>query len=97
MTTRVLIIEDEPLVALDMVACAGPLDEALDILNRGDRDVGCLRSIYVNLRGESEDPVAVALRRCGKSFLFVSGCGRTHCHRNFLTHRVSRSRSSPAS
>jgi DNA-binding response OmpR family regulator len=92
MTTRVLIVEDEPLVALDMeavlrmggfeiAACVGSLNKALDVLNNGDCDVGVLDA---NLRGESVEPVAASLRQCGRPFLFVSGYGRAHLPSRFL-------------
>lgn len=92
MTTRVLIVEDEPLVALEMeavlrrggfeiAACVGSLNKALDVLNNGNCDIGVLDA---NLRGESVEPVAVALRQCGKPFLFVSGYGRVHLPSKFL-------------
>jgi DNA-binding response OmpR family regulator len=95
MTTRVLIVEDEPLVALEMeavlrrggfeiAACVGSLKKALDVLNN-DCDIGVLDA---NLRGETVEPVAVALRQCGKPFLFVSGYGRVHLPWKFLDARV---------
>jgi len=91
MTTRVLIVEDEPLVAIDMeavlrragfeiVACVGSLNKAMDALNNGECDVGVLDA---NLHGESVEPVAVALRQYGKPFLFVSGYGRVHLPTRF--------------
>jgi len=92
MTKRVLIVEDEPLVAIDMeavlrragfeiAACVGSLDKALDALNNGDCDIGVLDA---NLHGKSVAPVALALRQSGKPFLFVSGYGRVHLPTQFI-------------
>lgn len=67
MTTRVLIVEDEPLVAMDMeavlrgagfaiAACVSSPEKALDALNNDECNVAVLDA---NLHGESVEPVAV--------------------------------------
>jgi CheY-like chemotaxis protein len=90
--TRVLIVEDEPLVALDMesallragfkiATCAGSLEQALAFLRDGDCDVGVLDA---NLRGESVAPVAIALKQRNRPFVFVTGYGRAYLPDQFL-------------
>ncbi|MGA7324140.1 MAG: response regulator [Rhodomicrobium sp.] len=81
---RILIVEDEPVVALEIehilrsagfeIASNVPsIEKALAALNASDCDFAVLDA---NLRGKSVEPVAVALERRGKPFLFVSGYGR---------------------
>lgn len=81
MTLKVLIIDDEPLIALDMEAsmrAAGfevvglgrNADEAVAFIERGGIDVAILDA---NLRGESAEPVAERLRAAGIAFVAVSG------------------------
>lgn len=81
---RVLIVEDEPLVAmmltgfLDQLDCAalGPCAtpfEALSLLKENAIDAAVLD---VNLGGETVYPVADALRRIGTPFAFLTGYGR---------------------
>ena len=70
MTAKVLIVEDEPAIALAIesilsrvgyaiTACVGSVDEALDVIERRECDVALLDT---NLRGETVEPVAAALR-----------------------------------
>ena len=81
---RILIIEDEPLVALDIetalqgrgyeiAAVATSVKEAFDALTNSTIDLVLLDG---NLRGHPVDDVADALRFRDIPFLFVSGYGR---------------------
>ena len=81
---RILVVEDEFLIALDIVAAleaggfvaVGPLasiDEALDALEGGEIDGALLDA---NLGGHSVGPLADALAARGLPFAFVSGYGR---------------------
>ena len=86
MTARILIVEDEPVVAFEIeqilrsagfeVAASVPsIKKALAALDTCDCDFALLDA---NLRGESVAPVAAALQSRGKPFLFVSGYGRAY-------------------
>lgn len=86
MGAKVLIVEDEPFVAFgiedilreagfEIVGCVGSLDKALATLKSSDCDIAVLDA---NLRGESVAPLAMALQRRGRPFLFVSGYERIH-------------------
>jgi len=81
---RILVVEDEPLVALDFAAVLqdegyqviGPArstDHALDIIGRRTRLDGAL--IDIHLPGGTVDPVAEALQQRGVRFAFVTGSG----------------------
>ncbi|MFG6083340.1 response regulator [Paracoccus litorisediminis] len=89
--SRVLVIEDEPLVALDIrheltAAGAGKVDiarsigQALEAIRSADIDVALLDG---NLSGERVDEVAKALRGRKIPFCFVSGYGRQHLPQGF--------------
>lgn len=89
--SRVLVIEDEPLVALDIshelkAAGAGSVDiartigQALAVIESSEIDVALLDG---NLSGERVDQVALALSRKSIPFCFVSGYGRQHLPRDF--------------
>jgi CheY-like chemotaxis protein len=78
---RVLVVEDEYLVAMDMSAwleaagayVVGPasnVNAALDVLERTELDCAILD---VNLRGEMAYPVADALAARGIPFVFTTG------------------------
>ena len=82
----VLVVEDEPLVALDIqaelenagagrVQIARSVDAALSALDADRFDLALLDG---NLKGEPVDGVADALRQAGVPFCFVSGYGREH-------------------
>lgn len=84
MSVRVLIVEDEPFIALDwedrlteagfeIGATSPSVERALQAIETQEFDVAVLDG---NLRGESVEPVAVALRERGIPFLFVTGYGR---------------------
>ena len=83
---RVLLVEDEPLVALDLryeledagatvVAIARTVAEALEKIRTNHVDIALLDG---NLKGEAVDDVAALLTRRGVRFCFVSGYGREH-------------------
>jgi DNA-binding NtrC family response regulator len=79
--TRILIVEDEPLIALDLEAIlldadfevvdiAGTIEKALAIIQMGKSDAVLLDA---NLKGVSSAPVAIALAERGLPFLVLSG------------------------
>jgi DNA-binding NtrC family response regulator len=78
---RILIVEDEPMLALDVeqalvdagfviAGVAGTLDKALAIIARGDLDAAI---VDANLDGISAAPVAAALTARGLPFIISSG------------------------
>ncbi len=82
---KVMIVEDEPLIAFDLkdmleetgefvvVGMAGSVAEALTMAP----ECGCdLALLDVNLRGEHSGPVAAALKARGVPFLAISGYSR---------------------
>jgi DNA-binding response OmpR family regulator len=86
MEAKVLVVEDEPIVAFqiedilreagfEIVGCVGSLEKALAALKIGDCDIAVLDA---NLRGDSVAPVAMALQQRGTPFLFVSGYERVY-------------------
>jgi CheY-like chemotaxis protein len=81
---RVLVVEDEPLIAMlleDMlsdleVTIAGVAESvpaALDLLQGLEEVDGAI--LDMNLRGRSVEPVAEALAKRGIPFVFASGYG----------------------
>ena len=79
----VLIVEDEPLIAMSLedalidqgVACLGPagsVSAALEMIEAGGFDIALLD---VNLRGERVDAVADRLAGAGIPFIFTTGHG----------------------
>lgn len=81
---RLLVVEDEALVALELIAVLedagasvhGPartVEEALEAIETGAFDAALLDG---NLHGKPVDAVAAALTRRGIPFAFVSGYGR---------------------
>jgi DNA-binding response OmpR family regulator len=92
MEAKVLIVEDEPIVAFEIenilqeagfeiVGCVGSLNKALATLKDTDCDIAVLDA---NLRGDSAAPMAMALRERGRPFLFVSGFERANLPAAFL-------------
>ena len=90
---RLLIVEDEPLVAMDMagqlagagaevVGPAGNAAEAMKLIAEGGLDVAVLDA---NLAGEPVDDIAAALTRANVPFAFVTGYGRESLPRSFAT------------
>ncbi|WP_126975733.1 response regulator [Frigidibacter oleivorans] len=88
---RLLVIEDEALVALDLVAeleeagaevvgQAASVPEALELLREIAADAALLDG---NLGGQTVDDVAAELARRGIPFCFVSGYGREHLPQGF--------------
>lgn len=82
---RILVVEDEPLVAALVrrqlvslgAAVVGPaptVPRALAMVAAGDFDAALLD---LNLRGESARPVADALRARGAPFAYATGYGET--------------------
>jgi PAS domain S-box-containing protein len=89
---RFLIVEDEPLVALELstileeakaevVGPAGTAEQALKIIE-SERLDGAL--VDGNLHGRPVDEIAAALTRRKVPFIFVSGYGRENLPRAFL-------------
>ena len=87
----ILVVEDEPLVALDIqaelelagagrVQIARTVDAALTALAEERFDLALLDG---NLKGEPVDTVANALRQGAVPFCFVSGYGREHLPQGF--------------
>jgi CheY-like chemotaxis protein len=83
--TRVLVVEDEALLSLDLenmlrdLGCvvagtAARLDDALVMARTSDFDVALLD---VNLGGKRVDPVAEAIRERGTPIVYVTGYGKT--------------------
>lgn len=81
---RMLVIEDEPLVALELVSIledagaevigpVGSVDEALDTISQGKYDAAFVDG---NLHGHPVDEIAALLTKTGTPFVFVSGYGR---------------------
>jgi CheY-like chemotaxis protein len=90
---RVLVVEDEYLVALlveDMLGSLGfevreiasNLGAATEAANRGDFDVAILD---VNLNGSLSNPVAEILIERNIPFIFATGYGRQGPHEKFST------------
>ena len=81
---RVLVIEDEPLIALDLthilsdagaipVGPATTVEDALELMAATDFDAALLDA---NLGGKPVDALAAELTRLGTPFAFVTGYGR---------------------
>ncbi len=88
---RFLVVEDEPLVALDVIAgleeagadivgSTGTIEEALQIIESTPLDAALLDA---NLRGHPVDDIAAALTRKQVPFIFVTGYGRQSLPRAF--------------
>lgn len=88
---RVLLVEDEAVIALDLVALlenlgaevvgpAGSVAEALELLAEGDIDCGVLD---INLNGENVYPVAHALETTGTRFVFMTAYPREAVDQRF--------------
>lgn len=80
---RLLVVEDEPLIAgylvdslkeigAEIVGPAGTVDEALHLIERDSLDAALLDG---NLHGKPADDVAAALTRRNVPFIFVTGYG----------------------
>lgn len=93
---RVLVVEDEGLVALlleDMLHDLGMLvagianrvDQALGLIEKGGIDAAILD---VNLSGERSYPVADALRAKGVPYVFATGYGSAALEDTYSSDRV---------
>ena len=80
-TVRVLIVEDEPIIALGLedalidagfqiAGVAGKLEKALSLVESGVCDVAI---VDANLTGVSASPIAIALAARGVPFIVLSG------------------------
>jgi len=89
---RILVVEDEALVALlieetlreagfQIAGCTDSPDKALAILDECDCDAAVLDA---TLHGKSVEPVATALHRRGMPFVFISGYSRIQLHEQFI-------------
>ncbi|MFO1116476.1 MAG: PAS domain-containing protein [Beijerinckiaceae bacterium] len=83
---RILLVEDEPLVALELTqslrdagfAVAGParsVAQALELIEQGGCDAGVLD---INLGEETSEPIARELMRRGAPFVTLSGYAAEH-------------------
>lgn len=84
---RVLIVEDEALLALDIaeelnsagftvLGPAASVVKALDLV----REEGCDAAILdVNIRDETSEKIAATLREAGTPFCFLSGISKDEC------------------
>jgi DNA-binding response OmpR family regulator len=88
---RILVIEDEPLVAMDLessltaagcdvVGPAGTIEEAKSLVADGHYDAAL---VDVNLAGHPVDEIAAALTQKNCPFAFVTGYGREALPRGF--------------
>lgn len=88
---RVLLVEDEPLVAMDLrheleeagatvTEIVRSVEEALDAARGGGIDLALLDG---NLKGEPVDDVAALFDELSVPFCFVSGYGREHLPQGF--------------
>ncbi|MCH8686568.1 response regulator [Pedomonas mirosovicensis] len=88
---RFIVIEDEPLVALELTALledagarvvgtAGTAEQAIRLIETAAPDGALLDA---NLHGQAVDEIASELTRRHVPFLFVSGYGREHLPRDF--------------
>lgn len=81
---RILIIEDEPLVSLDLMACiedadgivVGPSGSAKDALRLIETDTFDAALLDANLHGKPVDAIATALTDRNIPYVFVSGHSR---------------------
>jgi DNA-binding response OmpR family regulator len=84
MNIRVLVVEDEALLAIDIaghltdagfsvIGPAASVTKALALIKEGGCDIAVLD---VNLRDETSEPIARELRTNGTPFIFVSGISR---------------------
>jgi len=84
MTMRVLVVEDEPIVAMlleDYLIelghhVVGPVSTVSDALARIAGDPFDFAVLDVNLGGERSDAVAAALDAIGRPYIFATGYGR---------------------
>jgi DNA-binding response OmpR family regulator len=86
MTAKILIVEDEALIAQEIEAVlagagfvvaglAATVPKALALITAGEFEAAVLDA---NLRGQSAEPVAQALRQAEIPFLIISGYSKSH-------------------
>lgn len=91
MTARVLVVEDESLVAMvledclealgyEVAASVANVDAALEVVRAGGVDLAVLD---VNLAGSASYPVAEALDAQGVPYIFITGYGQAAIAENF--------------
>jgi CheY-like chemotaxis protein len=88
---RVLVIEDEPLIAMDLVGILeragiepiGPAASAEDALRRIENEHIDAALVDANLGGSPVDEIAAVLARRNVPFAFVTGYDRTSLPRAF--------------
>ncbi|WP_376966978.1 response regulator [Azospirillum sp. A26] len=98
----VLIIEDEPLIALSLedvltdngAVCIGPIGSIGSALKAIATHRADIALVDINLRGERIDPVADRLSTMGIPFLFTTGYGeearpKAHRHRPVIAKPYS--------
>lgn len=96
MTKRVLIVEDEFLVAMmleecleslgyEVVGTMPSLEAGLAALETQHFDVAMLD---MNLSGQSSEPIAQALEGKGTPFLFVTGYGKAGVPAQYQTRQI---------
>ncbi|RXQ99948.1 response regulator [Pseudoxanthomonas composti] len=94
--TRVLIVEDEFLVAMMLEECLeilgyqvvgtmASLEAGLAALSTQQFDVAMLD---MNLSGQSSEPIAQALETQGMPFLFVTGYGQAGVPAQYRTRQI---------
>jgi DNA-binding response OmpR family regulator len=87
----ILVVEDEPLVAMDIVYCVtdagygviGPVGSVADARRAAREDIFNAALLDANLGGEKVDEVARALSERNIPFAFVSGYAREKMARGF--------------
>jgi CheY-like chemotaxis protein len=93
---HILIVEDNPYIALALeemlietglviAGVASTIEEALRLAANGQIDLALLD---VNIGERKIDPVAEALTRRGKPFIFTTGCGRAGLPEAFLDRPI---------
>jgi DNA-binding response OmpR family regulator len=105
MSVRVLVVEDEAIVAIDIadqltdagflvIGPAPSVAKALKLIE----DVGCdVAVLDVNLRDETAEPVARELRSRRTPFVFLSAVSRDHLPSGFPVSAPSAGSSRPPS
>ncbi|WP_343062270.1 PAS domain S-box protein [Hyphomicrobium methylovorum] len=95
---RILVVDDEPLIAMDIIGnlmdegCdvigpAATVEKALDLISGTTIDAALLDA---NLAGDPVDSLADALRQRGVPFAFVSGYGRENLPEKFRDSELVR-------
>ena len=88
---RILVVEDEPLIAMDLVGILeqaeiepiGPAGSTADALRRIETEILDAALVDANLGGSPVDEIAAALTRRNVPFAFVTGYDRANLPRSF--------------